>query len=412
MIAANKIIYNGLSSIDLDLLVDVSFDSDDGETSSFLSREAIASESYKGDFRHIHNYKWNEVFSPKFTFVKKDFSDFNKSELRRLYTWLTSKPTADFITVYYDDSEVISWEALGGFIECSAYKIANNRTVGVVATFESVSPFAFSPLQIITKDVSKEIDTTMYYWTSILVSGTSVPQYLLTQVQTPKIGTKVYSVKSAITETIITVEPTFYGAISKINDDGSYVINNTTFNLIPQSTITKRSLDNKIIINLETDDIPNPVYPRITIKHNSISNIVKVDHIMKDSDHWVDGTVFFYDDVYYWVDKDNVKHISATNDSGIETTSVSITNTCTGDNDDDYEIKVFDTLVKNNIKGEIVTLDGANNIVSSSRANDRIFDKDFSWEWIPLYEGQNTLSFIGNCTVTIEYRYPIKCGEF
>lgn len=324
MIAANKIIYNGLSSIDLDLLVDVSFGSDDGETSSFLNREAIASESYKGDFRRVHNYRWDEVFSPKFTFVKKDFSDFNKSELRRLYTWLTSKSTADFVTVYYDDSEVISWEALGGFIECSAYKIANNRTVGVVATFESVSPFAFSRLYTITKDVSS-----------------------------------------------------------------------------PE--------DNKITINLETDDIPNPVCPRITIQHSSTSNIVEVDHIMTDVDHWVDGTVFFYDGVYYWVDKDGIKYTSSTNNSGIETTSVSIVNTHTNSND---EVRVFDSLVKNNIKGEIVTLDGANNIVLSSRTNGRIFDKDFSWEWIPLYEGKNVLSFIGNCTVTIEYRYPIKCGEF
>jgi hypothetical protein len=135
---------------------------------------------------------------------------------------------------------------------------------------------------------------------------------------------------------------------------------------------------------------------------------------MTDADHWVEGSVFHYilKDRYYWVDDKGVKHDFGTNESGIETTSVSITNICTGDNDDDYEIRVFDSLVKNNIKGEIVTLDGANNIVSSSRANGRIFDKDFSWEWIPLYEGQNTLSFVGNCTVTIEYRYPIKCGEF
>lgn len=329
MIAANKIIYNGLSSIDLDLLVDVSFDSDDGETSSFLNREAIASESYKGDFRRVHNYKWNEVFSPKFTFVKKDFSDFSKSELRRLYTWLTSKSTADFVTVYYDDSEVISWEALGGFIECSAYKIANNRTVGVVATFESVSPFAFSRLYTITKDVSN---------------------------------------------------PT----------------------------------DNKIIINLETDDPQNAVYPRITIQQDGITNVISINHPMTDADNWVEGSIFQYilNDRYYWVDDEGLKHDSGTNDSGIETTSVSIANNYTGDNDDDTEIRVFNALVKNNIKGEMITLDGANNIVASSRANGRIFDKDFSWEWIPLYEGKNTLSFVGNCTVTIEYRHPIKCGEF
>ena len=318
MIAANKIIYNGLSSIDLDLLVDVSFDSDDGETSSFLNREAIASESYKGDFRRVHNYKWNEVFSPKFTFVKKDFSDFSKSELRRLYTWLTSKSTADFVTVYYDDSI----ETRKGKWRYT-FKSCNNANSSIIGYF---------------------ICTTFYKSTESL--------------------------------------PRNYFTI--------------------------------IIINLETDDPQNAVYPRITIQQDGITNVISINHPMTDADNWVEGSVFQYilNDRYYWVDDDGLKHDSGTNDSNIETTSVSITNTYTGDNDDDTEIRVFNTLVKNNIKGEMITLDGANNIVASSRANGRIFDKDFSWEWIPLYEGKNTLSFVGNCTVTIEYRYPIKCGEF
>ena len=67
-----------------------------------------------------------------------------------------------------------------------------------------------------------------------------------------------------------------------------------------------------------------------------------------------------------------------------------------------------------------VVLDGANKVVSNYSIDEsgketmdiRIFGDDFSWNWIPLYEGKNELSFVGNCTVTIEYRYPIKCGEF
>ena len=130
---------------------------------------------------------------------------------------------------------------------------------------------------------------------------------------------------------------------------------------------------------------------------------------MTDTDNWVEGSVFHYGGNYYWVDADGVKHTSATNTSGIETTSVSMRNTHTNDNG---AVATFDTLVKNNIKGETVVLDGANRIVSSSRTSGRIFGDDFDWQWIPLYEGKNELSFVGNCTVTIEYRYPIKCGEF
>ena len=128
---------------------------------------------------------------------------------------------------------------------------------------------------------------------------------------------------------------------------------------------------------------------------------------MGDTDSWVEGSVFKHNNTYYWIDDKGVKHNSTTNSSGIQTTSVSIRNTYTDDKD---EVRVFDTLVKNNIKGERIVLDGANKVVSSSST--RIFGNDFSWSWLPLYDGKNVLSFIGNCTVTIEYREPRKVGEY
>lgn len=408
MITANRLIYNGLSSIDLDLIVDVAFDSDDGETSSFLNREAVASESYNGAFKHVHNYKWSEVFSPKFTFLKNDFSEFSESELRRIYSWLTSKSTPDFITVYHDDSEIIPWEALGGFVECTAYKIANHRTVAVVATFEATTPWAFSPLRKIIKNPSKEQDTTMYYWTSTLVNGTSVPQYILTQDEIPKVGTTVYSVQYDITEPIFKIEPTLYGTIFKVNDDNSYMVNNTTFKLTPQGTRIKRLLDNKVVINIETDD-SEPIYPRIKIAQSN-NVVVMIDHKMTDLDHWVEGTVYYYpnDDVYYWVDSEGVKHTSTTNSSKFITTSTAIRNIHTDDND---TVTVFDSLVKNSAAGEKIILDGANKVISSS-AISRIFGDDFDFNWIPLREGKNELSFVGSCVVTIEYREVRKIGEY
>ena len=323
MIAANRIIYNELSSFDFDLIVDVAFDSDNGETTSFLNRDAVASESYNGHFRRVHNYKYNEVFSPKFTFVKKDFSEFSFEEQERVLSWLTSKTTPSFLTVYYDDSEVISWEALGGWVEIETYKTANRQTVGVQAVFEATTPWALSPLYVVTKDVSNPSDNT-------------------------------------------------------------------------------------ITINLKTADAQSAVYPRITIRQDSLTNVIEIGHAMTDADNWIEGSVFHYDSNYYWVDVKGVKHTSTANTSSFETTSVSIKNTYT---DDSGKVSVFDTLVKNNIKGETVVLDGANRVVSSS--SNRIFGNDFvNWTWIPLYVGKNELSFVGNCTVTIEWREPIKCGEF
>ena len=45
MISLNRFTYNGYSSKDFDVLVDVAFDSDSGEISSHLNRESVASES-------------------------------------------------------------------------------------------------------------------------------------------------------------------------------------------------------------------------------------------------------------------------------------------------------------------------------------------------------------------------------
>ena len=323
LISVNRILYNGYSSQDFDLITSISFDSDDGEADTYLNREAIISENYRGDFRRVHNYKYQDVLAPQITFTKDGFEDFAAEEYRKVLKWLTSKDTASFLTVYHDDSEVVSYEILGGFTEINIYKHGNGRVVGVTATFESVAPWAFSPLYTITKDVSNPSDSV-------------------------------------------------------------------------------------ITINLETDDPQNAIYPRITLQQDSTTNIITVNHTMGDTDNWVEGSVFYDGSNYYWIDAKGVKHTSVINTSKFETTSVSIRNIHT---DDVGNVSTFDALVKNNIKGETVVLDGANRLVASSSTS-RIFGNDFSWNWTPLYEGSNTLSFIGNCTVKIEYRTPIKCGDF
>lgn len=323
MINPHRIKFNNCYSTDFDLLCCVAFNSDDGETNSFLNREQLVSESHDGRYRHSHGFKYSDVFSPKFTFTKNDFSDFSIEEQRKVLSWLTSKSTASFLSVFYDDSEVIEFECLGGWTEINTQKLANNRTVAIVATFESISPFAFSPLQIV---------------------------------------------------------------------DGSNFEGNV------------------ITINLETDDPQSAVYPKITIKQNS-DIVVKVDHAMTQEDTWIEGTIYHYEDgeMYYYINSEGNKTNSPTMPSGFTTTSVFIKNIHTDDMDNSVS---FDAKVKNNIANEIVILDGANRVISSNRQAGRIFGDDFSWDWIPLYEGENELSFIGNCTVEIQYRYPIKCGEF
>lgn len=150
MISPKKVKYNEFMSTDFPtftLLTDVAFDSDNGEVSSYLSREAVASESYHGEFKRVHNYKYTENLSLKLTFVKEDFTEFALDEIRKVLTWLTAKKTASFLDVYDDIySEAALYCVLGGFTDIQLYKITNNRTVGIVATFEAVNPWAWSPI--------------------------------------------------------------------------------------------------------------------------------------------------------------------------------------------------------------------------------------------------------------------------
>lgn len=277
MISPHRIKYRGIESTELnilDLIMCVAFDSDNGETSTFLNREAVVSETYDGRYKRVHRYKYNESFSPKFTFMKKDFGDFTIEEVRQVIKWLTSTDTTALLDVYYDDSNVVAWSAIGGWTEISTYKFANNRTVGIVATFEAVTPYAMSDLYTITK------------------------------------------------------------------------------------TIT--STDNKITINIDTDD-NKPVYPKVTIQAQANNTDIKFTN----------------------------KHTDFFN-----------------------SFKTYSSISLSNISNEKVVVDGANKIVSSLTSIKRIFGDDFNWVWLELYDGKNELTIEGNCTVTLEWRTVVKCGEY
>ncbi len=342
MISANRIEYRGYSSIDFDLITCLSFESDNSEVGTFLTREAVASESYRGEFKRIHQFKYTETFNPKFTFIKDGFGDFTTEEIRKVLRWLTSGSNASFLTVFRDDSNADGFEILGGFSEVSLYKLGNGRCVGFVATFESAHPYAFSPLYTYTR--------------------------------------------------------------SAINEP-----------------------HRKFTIVVDSDEEESVIYPRVTIQQND-SVVVLVDHAMISDDKWInneewlDGVVYYYDTekMYYYQ-----RHYTETDANG-HTIAKSVptatqTNPVTEDTKTGVIIKntyadekgvshVATLRIANNTANEKIVLDGANRVVSSS-ATSRILGDNFNWEWLPLYNGKNTIDIIGNCTVTMEYRTVVKCGE-
>lgn len=158
MISPIKISYNGKSNQSFptfNLLCDLAFNGDNGEISTGLNRSIIATESYNGKFKYATGAKYSEVLAPQITLIKDDYTDLTYEEQRSILSWLTSRNAPGFMDVYYgDDDSAILYSILGMPIEINTYKLANNRTVGVTFTFESVSPFAFSMLHKEEKTVT------------------------------------------------------------------------------------------------------------------------------------------------------------------------------------------------------------------------------------------------------------------
>lgn len=379
MVSPQKIRYNNIFSDvglgTLDVILDVAFDSDNGAMSSYLNRSAIASESYDGRYKNTTRYKFDELFSPQFTIVKKDFSDFTQEEVRKVLKYLTSTDKPALLEVYYDgESNVVDWACIGGFTSIEMYKIANNRTVGILAKFEAITPYAMSDLYTVTKTISSPTDNKI---TINIDTDDNKPVYPCVE----------------------------------IKHNGSIV----------------RIANNKTYTTVSPDMIPNTVYFNGTTYYwktagrtsgNANPNydgwkLVTVNN--KDynaSDTLETNTVYHYtkSGMYYWIDP---YYFHEKKDDGtapvLATTSVKLTNKHT---DFLNKSRVIDsTIVKNNNSTETITLDGANKIIYSDSVN-RVFDTDFNLTWLPLLDGKNEITVEGNCTVTLKWREVRKIGEY
>lgn len=329
MLAPKRIRFQNIFSNELnmiDIIMDVAMDSDNGSVDTYLNRTIVSSESYDGRYNRGYHLKYDEKFSPTFSFFKRDFGDWSIEEVRMLLKWLSGTSQPSLLECYYDDTNVVSWASIGGWVELSTQKIANNRTVAVTAKWEGLHPYCFSDLYTITKTISS-----------------------------------------------------------------------------PDN--------NKITLTIDPDEPQAAVYPRVTVKHNgSVVRITDGKVLTAVSSEMVPGTAYYNGAKYFWKELATGVFKESTTNPALTTTSVKLTNKHT----DIYNnVRTLSpTIVKGSGTSETVTIDGANKIISSSSVN-RIFGDNFeSWRWLPLYDGKNEITVEGNCTVTLEYRVPLKVGEY
>lgn len=134
---------NQNSAIDHHLRI-ASFEPDSGAVDTFLSMEAISEDSYDGTKKFDYGARYNSVAEINITFIKPDGSDFSVADNRRLLKWLTGSRTNSWLDLYEGDK--VKYSFFGRITNIQQQKM-DARVIGLIATFTSIHPWAWSPVQ-------------------------------------------------------------------------------------------------------------------------------------------------------------------------------------------------------------------------------------------------------------------------
>jgi hypothetical protein len=135
----------------------VHFDADSGETDGFMSQEQIYDETYRGTKRIVYGTKWTSVAEIKITVIKQDGTDFTLQECRDAYKWLTGSNKPNWLNLYDGDKLLYSFLATNSDVKPQKL---DSRTVGLNIYFESISPWAYSPVQYTTCTLGQRLTLT------------------------------------------------------------------------------------------------------------------------------------------------------------------------------------------------------------------------------------------------------------
>jgi hypothetical protein len=392
MLTPFKVTWQNLSSLDLDLWTELSFDSEQGAASTYLNREAVATEYHDGSYRRIHTYKYNEVLTPRITLIKQNYEDFTSEENRQILSWLTARQTADWLEIYHDDSNVVSYRLFGNFITVEQHKLSNGRVIGYECEFESSSPYAYSnkfiyPMVYETIEEGSINDETNDY---LMISGTE--NFKIT------CNTDEYN-KPIYPKVIIDFRNNMdiYTPINeRLNDQ----------DMIPN--VVYKYGDGTLDIKISSNDVK----VRAEVLEANVNDSLDVLYTqnsngyfcVKDGRSYTIRQIVKQNNNYAW------KTIAKTGAAcKINTSYVS-----------DGELIENSTYVKGAALDEVIMLDGMNKVISVIRYDEkgkkiddgiRVIGDDFEWKWPSLVYGDNNITISGNCAVQIQWIEPRKVGN-
>lgn len=390
MIDVHRIVYNNLSSDEFDVIPGLSFNGDDGATATFLNREGVYTEHYDGH-RTIHRAKYNEAFTPRFTLIKNDYSDFNADENRKILSWLTASDKPGWLEVYKDDSNVLEWRVFGCVTNVEQYKLGNGRIVGYEFEIESSHPYAYSCLMTwpsnfdnIKENEYMEIDTSQAKTTYEI------------ECETDEYGKAIYP-----KVTIVYDNDDIYFPVP----DSATVVEDPFYDMIPNVIYSYKTDDGKTAHRVNANGEKRPVI--------SVS--------VQDIDE-ADVTLF-----YHFLEDHTIRKVSTTEDKtsriweivGIASAAVQIENVYTLNGEDKSSKTVISggsiISTEDGTIGETIVLDGTNKVIYNKTSADngslKIIGDHFNWEWVPLAFGTNNITVTGKCKIKFEWIEPRKVGN-
>jgi hypothetical protein len=416
MIDAHKIIYNGLSSEEFDVTLHLTFEGDSGASDSFLNRETVSTVSYDGSRKYIHSAKFTDSAMPKFTLIKKNFSDFTFEENRRILSWLTSSSRPLWLEIYKDDSNVISYRYFCIPTNIELYKLGNSRVIGYQFEIDSSAPYAYSRLFKYPEDPDNLEEIADYLQVSgentfTITCGTDEYNKLVY----PRVTVNFNSEKVYIP---IDRDPTInqYKMMSNIiyhnTNTNKYYVNIPNYNYkgeimgIFGADINSQQADSSTLGNYYYYPANRTLYKGVQIYELATT--------------FTSGTTYYLDNKGLTVadpQPTNKQEIQSgeyyiSESFGWEAvtiigTGIQIENNSVIDNAGG----ITKTTIVGCRPGEQVVFDGTNRVISSSLDPMRIIGDDFNWEWIPLTEGENRFTVTGNCQIKFEWIEPRKVGN-
>ena len=144
---------------------------DSGETDTFLSTEAVYSDSYDGTRQKFYGAKYDQVAAPQITVIKQDGTDLGITDNRKILKWLTGSRQSTWMDFYIGDE--VKYRLLGRVKSASQYKM-DAKVVGLILTFESVSPYGYSSLQTVSQSLTGDETITINCDTDDLYSYVSM----------------------------------------------------------------------------------------------------------------------------------------------------------------------------------------------------------------------------------------------